>query len=81
MYRNRPYSGCRLVYHLVINTLHQDLDKVYHFVEVKFSDMCAYVREQALQWLQVIYPRYEVYRGYIVFAFSVTMFVCLSVCL
>ena len=28
-----------------------------------------------------IYPRYEVYRGYIVFAFSVIMFVCLSVCL
>ena len=27
------------------------------------------------------YPRYEVYRGYIVFAFSVIMFVCLSVCL
>ena len=28
-----------------------------------------------------LYPRYEVYRGYIVFAFSVPMFVCLSVCL
>ena len=27
------------------------------------------------------YPWYEVYRGYIVFAFSVIMFVCLSVCL
>ena len=26
-------------------------------------------------------PRYEVYRGYIIFAFSVIMFVCLSVCL
>ena len=26
-------------------------------------------------------PRYEVYRGYIVCAFSVIMFVCLSVCL
>ena len=26
------------------------------------------------------FPRYEVYRGYIVFAFSVIMFVCLSVC-
>ena len=26
-----------------------------------------------------VYPRYEVYRGYIVFAFSVIMFVCLSV--
>ena len=25
-------------------------------------------------------PAYEVYRGYIVFAFSVTMFVCLFVC-
>ena len=25
-------------------------------------------------------PRYEIYRGYIVFAFSVIMFVCLSVC-
>ena len=28
-----------------------------------------------------LYPRYEVYRGYIVFAFSVIMFVCLSICL
>ena len=27
-----------------------------------------------------VYPRYEVYRGYIVFAFSVIMFVCLLVC-
>ena len=26
-----------------------------------------------------LYPPYEVYRGYIVFAFSVIMFVCLSV--
>ena len=30
---------------------------------------------------RLLYPRYEVYRGYIVFAFSVIMFVCLSVCL
>ena len=28
-----------------------------------------------------LYPRYEVYRGYIVFAFSVIMFVGLLVCL
>ena len=28
-----------------------------------------------------LYPRYEVYRGYIAFAFSVIMFVCLFVCL
>ena len=28
---------------------------------------------------RLLYPRYEVYRGYIVFAFSVIMFVCLSV--
>ena len=27
----------------------------------------------------LLYPRYEVYRGYIVFAFSVIMFICLSV--
>ena len=27
----------------------------------------------------LLYPPYEVYRGYIVFAFSVIMFVCLSV--
>ena len=27
----------------------------------------------------IIPPAYKVYRGYIVFAFSVTMFVCLSV--
>ena len=31
--------------------------------------------------ISYLYPRYEVYRGYIVFAFSVIMFVCLSVCL
>ena len=38
-------------------------------------------------WLQKIIgikhdytPVYEVYRGYIVFAFSVTMFVCVCVC-
>ena len=31
--------------------------------------------------LHIAIPRYEVYRGYIVFAFSVIMFVCLSVCL
>ena len=31
-------------------------------------------------WIS-LYPQYEVYRGYIVFAFSVIMFVCLSVCL
>ena len=30
-------------------------------------------------FLALLYPRYEVYRGYIVFAFSVIMFVCLSV--
>ena len=29
----------------------------------------------------LLYPGYEVYRGYIVFAFSVIMFVGLSVCL
>jgi len=30
------------------------LDKMYHFVEVRFADASAYVQEQALQWLQVI---------------------------
>ena len=29
---------------------------------------------------KLLYSRYEVCQGYIVFAFSVTMFVCLSVC-
>ena len=29
--------------------------------------------------VEYLYPRYEVYRGYIVFAFSVIMFVGLSV--
>ena len=29
----------------------------------------------------LLYPRYKAYRGYIVFAFSVIMFVCLFVCL
>ena len=36
---------------------------------------------EPLRSLEFLYPRYEVYRGYIVFAFSVIMFVCLSVCL
>ena len=31
--------------------------------------------------LTIYTPQYEVYRGYIVFAFSVIMFVCLFVCL
>ena len=39
--------------------------------------ICIMVRGFAL--LILLYPRYEVYRGYIVFAFSVIMFVCLSV--
>ena len=34
-----------------------------------------------MKLLPLLYPRYEVYRGYIVFAFSVIMFVCLFVCL
>ena len=35
-----------------------------------------------LNKIQLLYPRYEVYRGYIAFAFSVIMFViCLFVCL
>ena len=34
------------------------------------------------EWLMIFIPLvYEVYRGYVVFAFSVIMFVCLSVCL
>ena len=40
---------------------------------------CMHICEMALN--PYLYPRYEVYRGYIVFAFSVIMFVCLSVCL
>ncbi|XP_053376174.1 protein unc-79 homolog isoform X2 [Mercenaria mercenaria] len=30
------------------------LDKMYHFVEVRFADASAYVQEQALQWLQIL---------------------------
>ena len=36
------------------------------------------IRHVSSSWVG-IYPRYEVYRGYIVFAFSVIMLVCLSV--
>ena len=32
-----------------------------------------------ISFKEFLYRRYEVYRGYIVFAFSVIMFVCLSV--
>ena len=39
------------------------------------------ISQQLLRCLIAYYtPRYEVYRGYIVFAFCVIMFVCLSVC-
>lgn len=44
------------------------LDKIYHFVEVRFGDASAYVQEQALQWLQVrgfngnMYHRYPAFR-------------------
>lgn len=30
------------------------LDKMYHFVEMRFADTSAYVQEQALQWLQIL---------------------------
>ena len=36
---------------------------------------------EPLVLINSLYPQYEVYRGYIVFAFSVIMFVCLLVCL
>ena len=39
------------------------------------------LNEGVIECLLFLYPRYEVYRGYIVFAFSVIMFVCLFVCL
>ena len=31
--------------------------------------------------IHLLYPRYNVYRGYLVFAFSVIMLDCLSVCM
>ena len=34
---------------------------------------------ETMEGIESLYPRYEVYRGYIVFAFSVIMFVSLSV--
>ena len=40
-----------------------------------------YLDHAEAEYIAYLYPRYEVYRGYIVFAFSVIMFVCLSVCL
>ena len=40
-----------------------------------------YLIKTIFQLLVLIIPRYEVYRGYIVFVFSVIMFVCLFVCL
>lgn len=43
------------------------LDKIYHFVEVRFGDASAYVQEQALQWLQVcgFYGNiYHLYQGF-----------------
>ena len=42
---------------------------------VEFSSPGQYYNKYML----FLYPRYEVYRGYIVFAFSVIMFVGLSV--
>ena len=43
--------------------------------------MCLTASFLATGGFKFLYPRYEVYRGYIVFAFSVIMFVCLFVCL
>ena len=37
------------------------------------------MKHQVYLYTPGLYPRYEVYRGYIVFAFSVIMFVGLSV--
>ena len=45
------------------------------------SHVVAHIWAATLYFSVYLYPRYEVYRGYIVFAFSVIMFVCLSVCL
>ena len=62
------------------------------FVIVVFTDLTIYYMEiesyphvtslsltfsLQINITQYLYPRYEVYRGYIVFAFSVVMYVCL----
>ena len=44
------------------------------------DDTCRYRVNLYISCGYLLYPRYEVYRGYIVFAFSVIMFVCLFVC-
>ena len=52
-------------------------------MEISVTDFSAPIEASVFKFcvhLQ-LYLRYEVYRGYIVFAFSVIMFVCLSVCL
>ena len=48
------------------------IQAVLFYLSVSFPLSCVLVS---------LYPLYEVYRGYIVFAFSVIMFVCVLVCL
>ena len=50
-------------------------------INIKFRTLISLFSTKILAIRKCLfYPRYEVYRGYIVFAFSVIMFVCLSVC-
>ena len=56
----------------IANQLHHTLKDILSIKNSKINIL--YFR-----YLKVFIPRYEVYRGYIVFAFSVIMFVCVFV--
>ena len=58
---------------------------MYYINYILYSRLILYSTMNFLLSTLFLYPKYEVYRGYIVFAFSVIMFACvfvgLSVCL
>ena len=72
------------------NTTSRYLDDILNNNNVYFDNMVGQIYPSELQLNKAntsdteaafLYALYEVYRGYIIFAFSVIMIVCFSVCL
>ena len=63
----------------VQDSLHQLYKFECFYYHLYPSTLVCYLSLNVLVYFVWLYPRYEVYRGYIVFAFSVIMFVCLCV--
>ena len=70
----------RLLCAFVVRNVFSRRGHHYNFRHDKFEQY--YTTANLVRFIAKVYlyPRYEVYRGYIVFAFSVIMFVCLFVC-